>query len=608
MVPSAFVALERMPLLPSGKLDRRALPAPGGTRRRTVSFADARDPVEEVLANIWAGLLKLEQVGVDENFFELGGHSLLATQAVSRVREAFGVELPLRSLFERPTVAGLAKVVASLLRGNAGSPLPPVRRAERGGALPVSYQQQRLWFFSQLQPESPLYNLPAAVRIAGRLDEAALARTLGEIVRRHESLRTSFGEVGGQPSQFIAETFDVPLPLIDVSGLPAAAREEEARRLGAEEALRPFDLEHDVLLRALLIRLAEEEHVALLTMHHIASDGWSIDVLVREVAALYEAFAKGEPSPLGELELQYADYAVWQREQLRDEALEEHLGYWRGQLAGAPVTFELPADFPASEAASGRGAAHFFQIPAETTAALKAFAARSVATLYMTLLAAFKVLLHFQTGRSDIVVGTGNANRGQLETEAMIGFFVNSLALRTRLDGDSTFAELLARVRGVTLDAFGHQDVPFEKLVNELKLERRPGRNPLFEIWFAMQNTPAEPLRLPGLTLHPFAVAPETARFDLSVTLGETPDGIAGWMVYRSELFRAGTISRMAGQYAALLERIASEPELRLSGLAAMLAERQEQEKLLAGEGYKKSVGERLKAIKRRGSESGGSA
>jgi amino acid adenylation domain-containing protein len=608
MVPSAFVVLERMPLLPGGKLDRRALPAQSGTRQRPNSFTDARDLVEEVLANIWAGLLKLERVSLDDNFFELGGHSLLAAQVVSRVREAFSVELPLRSLFERPTVAGLAKVVGLLLRGGAGSSLPPVGRADRRGALPLSYQQQRLWFFSQLQPESPLYNLPAAVRIEGRLDEAALARTLGEIVRRHESVRTSFREVGGQPAQFIAQTFDVPLPLADVSGLPAAAREEEARRLVSEEARRPFDLEHDLLLRGLLIRLAEEEHIALLTMHHIASDGWSMDVLVREVAALYEAFAKGEPSPLKELELQYADYAVWQRGQLRDEALEEHLGYWRRQLAGAPASFELPADFPARETASGRGAAHLFQIPADTTAALRAFAARSGATLYMTLLAAFKVLLHFQTGQSDIVVGTGNANRGQLETEAMIGFFVNSLALRTHLDGDPTFAELLARVRGVTLDAYRHQDVPFEKLVNALNIERRPGRNPLFEVWFTMQNMPSEPLRLPGLTLHPFAIESETARFDLSVAVAETPDGITGWMVYRSERFLAGTISRMAEQYAAVLGRIASEPELRLSGLAAMLAERQEQEKVLAGEGYKKSVGERLKAIKRRSPERGGNA
>jgi amino acid adenylation domain-containing protein len=608
MVPSAVMVLEQMPLLPNGKLDRGALPAPSGSRQYLTSSADARDLVEDVLAHIWAEVLKLEQVGVNENFFDLGGHSLLATQVVSRVREAFRVEVSLRGLFEKPTVAELSKVVGALLRGGDGSPLPSVTRADRGAALPLSYQQQRLWFISQLQPGSSLYNLTVAVRVEGRLDAAALERTLGEVVRRHESLRTSFTKVGGQPVQVISQTFTVELPFVDLSGLSADGREEEARRLGIEEARQPFDLERDLLLRALLIKLAEDEHVAVLTMHHIASDGWSMGVLVREVAALYEAFAKGEPSPLGELELQYADYAVWQREQLRDEALEEHLDYWRRQLAGAPASFELPTDFPGRETPLERGAAHVFKIHADTAAALKSLALRSGATLYMTLLAAFKVLLHFQTGQSDIVVGTGNANRGQLETEAMIGFFINSLVLRTRLDGDPTFADLLARVRGVTLDAYRHQDVPFEKLINALKIERRLGRNPLFEVWFIMQNTPDESLLLPGLTLRPFTIESETARFDLSVAIAETPDGITGWIVYRSELFLAETISRMAEQYRAVLERIASEPELRLSDLASMLAERQEQEKILAGEGYKKSVGERLKAIRRRGSERGGGA
>ncbi|HEU0053338.1 MAG TPA: amino acid adenylation domain-containing protein, partial [Longimicrobium sp.] len=450
MVPAAFVPLEQLPLTPNGKLDRKALPAP--------EYADAdryvapRTPVEEVLAGIWADVLRQERVGVEESFFELGGHSLLATRVVSRVREVLAVELPLRALFEGPTVAELARRVEEERRRELPV-LPPVVPVERAGALPLSFAQERLWFIDRLEPGSATYNLPAALRLAGALDEAALERALGEIVRRHDALRTVFTEMDGSAVQVVAPFDGFTLPVEDLSELSEADRAAALRRRTGEEARRAFDLSAGPLFRAALLRLGEEEHVLLLSMHHIVSDGWSMGVVLRELSALYAAYLAGRESPLPGLPVQYADYAVWQREQLAGEVLDRQLAYWRERLAGAPELLELPTDRPRPPVQTYRGAAVPVELSPELLERLQALGRSEGATLYMMLLGAFQVLLGKYAGSEDVVVGSPIAGRTRRETEELIGFFVNTLVLRTDLGGDPSFREVLGRVREATLGA-----------------------------------------------------------------------------------------------------------------------------------------------------------
>ncbi|HEX8115922.1 MAG TPA: condensation domain-containing protein, partial [Pyrinomonadaceae bacterium] len=416
MIPSQFVVLDKLPLTPNLKVDRRALPAPPRGRAEAGAGAvQARTPVERRLAEIWAEVLKLERVGADENFFGLGGHSLLAIRCLARVREEFEVEVPLRRLFESPTVAGLAACVEELRRSEKYRQLSPLARAARDAELPLSFAQQRLWFLDQLEPDSPVYNIHTALRLDGRLDADALQRTLDEIIRRHEILRTSFHVSGERPVQVIAPSLRVPVRAFDLGTLPEAEREPEARRLAAEEARLPFDLSQGPLLRACLIRLAEGEHLLLVVMHHIVSDGWSMGVLAGEVAALYGAFVAGETSTLAELPIQYADFACWQREWLDGEALASQLDYWKRQLSSVPV-LQLPAGKTRAAAPSNRGSVHFFEVGEELTEALRGLALREGATLFMTLLAAFKALLHRHSGQTDVVVGTDTANRFPPET------------------------------------------------------------------------------------------------------------------------------------------------------------------------------------------------
>ncbi|HEX7243812.1 MAG TPA: condensation domain-containing protein, partial [Longimicrobiaceae bacterium] len=385
MVPSAFVALERLPLNANGKLDRRALPAPEQDR---AAYVAPRTPAEEVLAGVWAEVLRTERVGVNENFFELGGHSLLATQVVSRVRQGFGTELPLRALFEAPTVAALAGRVEALLAGGEGMQAPPMVALPRDGSpLPLSFAQQRLWFVDQLEPGSAAYNMPFALRLRGCFDPAVLERAVTEIVRRHETLRTVFSAVAGEPVQVIRDAAPVALPVADLRGLAAEPRRAEVLRLAREEAARPFDLAAGPLLRSSLVRVAEEEWAVLFTMHHVVSDGWSLDVLVREVSALYEALAEGREPSLPELAVQYADYAAWQRAWLSGETLEGQLAWWRERLAGAPPLLELPTDRPRSYLGEERGGRTGIALPPEASQALRALSRREGATLFMTLLA-----------------------------------------------------------------------------------------------------------------------------------------------------------------------------------------------------------------------------
>ncbi|HST59694.1 MAG TPA: condensation domain-containing protein, partial [Longimicrobium sp.] len=554
-------------LTPNGKLDRKALPAP------EFGAADAyvapRTVTEEVLAGIISELLRVDRVGVHDGFFALGGHSLLATRVVSRVREVLGVELPLRALFEGPSVAELAERVEGIRR--AGQPrLPSVVPVERTDALPLSFAQERLWFLDQLESRSAFYNLPAALRLGGPLDAAALERALGEIVRRHEALRTSFPEVNGAPVQAILPFAGFSLRVEDLSALDGTAREADVRRRAREDGERPFDLARGPLFRASLLRLADDDHVLSMCMHHIVSDGWSMNVLAGELSALYGAYTAGAESPLPALAVQYADFAVWQREHLRGEVLDRQIAYWKGQLAGAPALLELPADRPRPALQSYRGAHETAEFGEGLLERLEALGRREGATLYMVLLSAFQVLLGKYAGTDDVVVGSPIAGRTRAETEPLIGFFVNTLVLRTELDGDPTFREVVARVRTATLAAYEHQDVPFERLVAELEPERSLSHAPLFQVVFALGNTGDAATALPGLRTAAMEPELDAAKFDLSLGVEQDASGLRGSMAYSTDLFDRATITRMLGHLARVLEQVAEHADVRLSALRLM--------------------------------------
>src|ERR687886_738282 len=568
MVPSAYVLLDALPLTPNGKIDRRALPAPDTARPEGEgAYVAPQTPVEEILAGIWADVLGLQQVGIHDNFFELGGHSLLATQLISRLRDSFGVEFPLRGLFESPTVAGLSERLEALRRTALGLVAPPLLPGERAGQLLLSFAQARLWFLEQLEPGSYAYNIPAAVRLTGSLHVAALQQSLDEIVQRHEALRTTFAMVNGEPIQVIAPVLALTLPLVDLRELPQAQQEASVERLATEEAMRPFDLAQGPLLRATLLQLGQAEPVLLLVMHHIVSDGWSMGVLIRELAALYEAFSMGKPSPLPELPIQYADFAHWQRQWLQGEVLAAQLSYWQQQLAGAPSLLELPTDRPRPAVQTFRGAAQSLALPETLTEKLKLLSQRSGVTLFMTLLAAFQTLLYRYTGQDDICIGSPIANRNHSETERLIGFFVNTLVLRTPLSGNPSFQELLGRVREVALGAYAHQDLPFEQLVEALHPERSLSHHPLFQVMFVLQNAPMPALELPGLTLSSLEIDSKTAKFDLTLSMEDTEQGLVGALEYNTDLFDAAAIGRMLGHFQTLLEGIVADPQQHVSNL-----------------------------------------
>ncbi len=581
MIPAALVVLDALPLTPNGKVDRRALPSPEtpgtlGTVSAT-GFVALRTPAEEILAAIWSEVLGVERVGARDNFFDLGGHSLLATRVMSQLRAAFGVELPLREIFEEPTVAGLAERVEREARAGGAPPAPPIERAPREGELPLSFAQERLWFIDQLGPGSPLYNIPLALRAAGRLSAGVLSRVLTEVACRHEALRTVFAADGGRPRQVILPPGEVALPRVDLSALPPAAAEREAAALAAAEAERPFDLARGPLFRALVAELGEDDHVVLLTLHHIVGDGWSMGVWVREVAALYEAFSMGLASPLLELPVQYADFAVWQRRWLSGEVLARELGYWRERLSGVPALLDLPLDRPRPALQSYRGRMQPIALGVELTQALSELSRTCSATLFMTLLAGFQVLLSRQSGEEDLAVGSPIAGRTHRELEGLIGFFVNTLVLRGELAGDPRFAEHLSRVRSEALAAYAHQDLPFEKLVEELAPARSLAHTPLFQVLFVLQNAPMGPLELPGLTLTPLAQEASAAKFDLVLALTEGAGGLAGFVEHDAALFDRTTVERLAGQLSTLLRAAAAAPEARLSELPLLgPAERQQ--------------------------------
>ena len=594
MVPAALVLLPKLPLTANGKLDRQALPAPEQAQSKT--YVAPRTPTEEIVAHIWAEVLRLNAVGVNDDFFQIGGHSLLATQVISRLRSALNIELPLRTLFESPTVAKLTTEIEKC-RHNAIPTVPPITKAARDGGLPLSFAQQRLWVLGQLQPNNPLYNIPRALRMKGKLNIACLEKALNEIVRRHESQRTTFQVSNGNPVQVIAAELTIALRLRELAHVPEEEREAEARRLASQEAELPFDLAQGPLIRATLLRLSPEDHVLLLTMHHIVSDAWSADVLLRELGELYQAFLAGRPSPLPELSIQYADYAVWQRGWLQGDVMEREIRHWREQLKGAPSLLQLPTDRPRPAVQSFRGASEIVPLSPTLSQELKRFSQREGVTLFMTLLGGFQALLSRYSGQEQIVIGTDMANRTTTETEGLIGFFINLLALRTDLSGNPSFRELLKRVRRVALDAYAHQDMPFDKLVEELQPERSLSYNPLVQTLFVMQNVPRHKRELQGITISAFPTPLLHSKFDLAVFMVDGENGLSATWVYSTDLFEVNTIRRMAQNYETLLGNALAHPDARLSSIEIMSDEEKRQRGADRTE-RKKSQLQQLKSIK----------
>ena len=559
MVPSAFVVQSSLPVTPNGKVDRQALPAPGTENR---SYAAPRNAVEELLTLIWAQVLGTERVGIHDNFFHIGGHSLMATQLISRVRSAFQVELPLRCLFETPTVAEIAQQAQSL-QGRAA--IPTIVPLFRGEYAELSFAQQRLWFLDQLVPGSPLYHMPVAIRLSGKLNVLALHHSFNQVIGRHEALRTTFPFIGGRPVQMIQPPSPVELHCIDVSSISGAGQDSLVAQLTRTEFQRPFDLSVGPLLRVKLLKLQEHEHILLLTMHHIVSDGWSMGVLVRELTHFYRSICTGISADLHELPIQYADFSQWQRDWLQGDTLANQLDYWKHQLDDSAAPLSLSTLRPRPPVQTHRGSRETMLLPVDLVASLKGACQGEGVTLFMTLLAAFQVLLSRYSGQTRISVGSPIANRTRGEVEPLIGFFVNTLVLRTDLSGDPDFRELLRRVRNVCLGAYAHQDLPFERLVEVLQPERDLAHNPLFQAAFVLQNSPADEIALPDLSWQVLDSSPGIAKFDLTLEVTERPDGLQASFEYNTDLFDDEFVHTMLSHLRGLLEHVTVESSTRMS-------------------------------------------
>ena len=577
MIPSQFLHLDAIPLTPNGKLDHKALPAPGEWHGQAEEEQQqARTGIEEMLVDLWSQVLGRARVGIHDTFFELGGHSLLATQLLARVRTVLGVELPVRAVFESPTVATFAQRVEQALRQGEDLRMPPLVARERPKVLPLSFAQQRLWFLDQLELGSTTYLIPSALCVDGEINMQALERSFQDLIHRHESLRTTFEERDGQPVQVIHPAGPLTLPVIDLQGLAEQEREQQVRWLASQERQHPCDLVTGPLLRTALLRLESQEHVLLQTLHHIITDGWSNGVLVRELTTLYQTKLSGEPSPLAPLPIQYADYTLWQRAWLQGEALQAQLSYWRSQLAGiAPL--ELPTDHPRPPVQTYRGASQEFRLSSVLSEQLVALSEQQNVTLFMLLLAAFQVLLARYTGQRDIAVGSPIANRRHAEIEGVIGFFVNTLVLRTDLSGDPTFDLVLQRVREVCLGAYAHQDLPFEKVVEELEPERDLSRSPLFQVMLVLQNTPSGQGELAGVSVKSLSAESQISKFDLTLSMEETEQGLRCWLEYNTDLFDASTIARMLSHWQTLLEGVIHNPQVRVSDVPLLTVAELEQ-------------------------------
>jgi amino acid adenylation domain-containing protein len=626
MVPATFLALAALPLTANGKLDRRSLPRPGTARPELAEqYVAPRTRTEQVMADLWAGVLRVDRIGMEDNFFELGGHSLLATQVVARTRATLGVALPLRAVFEDPTVAGLAARVDQLLTHSApdtverllaeldqlseeeaarllqseresatmeSAPieLSPVAEPADGGTAVLSFAQQRMWFYNQLEPGSYAYNQVRATRWRGRLNVAVLTRCLTELAHRHEVLRGRVALAASGP-EFRAEGADpLALTVEDFTSFPAPAREAAAREWLVAEGRRPFDLASQVPTRAFLLRLAPDDHVLGLVIHHIAFDRWSSAVLSHELTALYSAYAAGSPAPLPDPPLQYRDFARWQRERVDSGALERELAFWTERLRDLPAVLQLPIDRPRPEVQTHKGDCVAVALSPDLTGKLEFFSRAEGASLFMTVLAAFQALLWDRTGQTDLPLGVVVAGRNRVEFERLIGCFTNTLVLRANLSADPSLRDVLARAREVALAAFAHQDLPFEKLVEELRPERSVGHHPLFQVLLNYLDIPAARTRVPGLRIEDFEVSLGTAFVDLALDVKRKGNGFTCHFTYNTDLFDRSSVEQLASDYIRLLETMASDPERRLSAVPQLL--RPHRRPQLAGSGLEGNAGQ----------------
>ena len=569
MVPARIATLSKLPLTRNGKVDRQALPEP----EVVTLHLEPRTAMEETVAKIWREVLGREHIGMEENFFEIGGHSLLATQIVARLRNRIEQPIAVRTLFDRPTIAELAHELAQAQGVEPGCAPPLIRRVPRNGNLPLSFAQERLWMLDQFEPRNALYNIPRAWRLKGPLNQVALSRALNETVRRHESQRTTFAVRDGRPVQVISETLHIPLATYDLSALPGEKSEGAGRCILEDEAARPFDLERGPLVRACLVQLAPEDHLLLLVSHHIITDAWSANLLFRELTIAYQAFLQGEASPLPEVEIQYADYAVFEREWLQGDVLEKHLSFWRQELAGAPMVLALPTDRPRSNVRSFRGRCETVRVSQPITHAVKQLAQAEATTPFAVLMAAFHALLWSYSGQPQIIVGTDVANRVTPEVESLVGFFVNILPIKTDFSQNPTFGQLLRDLRQRLLSAYAHQQFPFARMVQELQPERSNRHNPLVQALFVLQNTPRAERELAGLQVDPFPLPLQSSKFDLALFMTEDRDGFAGHWVYSTDLFGRDTIVEMSRRFERLLETVVNNPETGLNIFSAQCRE-----------------------------------
>ncbi|HLM66662.1 MAG TPA: condensation domain-containing protein, partial [Longimicrobium sp.] len=576
MVPTFIVALEGLPRLPNGKVDRGALPAPRVDAERP--YVAPRTPAEDAVCRIWAEVLGLERVGAEEDFFELGGHSLRATQVISRIRQVFGVELAPFAVFELRTPAELAR--AAERGGDAHDDVPPLAPVDRGQPIPLSYSQQAIWFFQELSPGMKSYNFQAAIRFDGALDVPALENALAEIVRRHEIFRTVFRSIDGEPRQLVQAPWPVTLDVTDLRALPEDARDGELERILRAEFQKPFHLGELPLIRWSLYRTGDDTHVLAAVEHHFVHDGWSFGRFLHELAALYAAFAEGRPSPLGPLEVQFADYAVWQRGWMKSAEAARQLAFWKRQLAGLPPVLELPADHPRPAEMSFQGRSLRYRLPPELVLRAQAFSRAHGVTLYVTLMAAYQALLHRYTGAADFAVGGGVANRNERAAECVIGMIVNTVALRADVSGDPTVAELLGRVRRTTFDAYAHREIPFGEVVEAVQPERRLSHLPIYQTAFSFHDAPYPPFELPGVRMGVTeALSNESAKFDLQVICiprgsqqAGAEDEVTMIWEYATDLFEAETVVRMEEHYRTVLRAMLADPAARVSQLP-LLAE-----------------------------------
>jgi amino acid adenylation domain-containing protein len=578
MVPAAYVRLERFPLTTNGKMDRRALPAPEGDAYVARRYEAPVGETETALARLWAELLGVEEVGLHDNLFELGGHSVLALRLISRLRKTLGVEVTVNELFANPVLGDFARVVA----GAAQTALPEITLAKRGATLPLSFAQQRLWFVAQMEGASQAYNIPWGMLLRGELDRGSLRQALDRIVERHEALRTTFVLVGGEVAQAIAAIEESRFQLVEHDLRQRENWREELDDLIDQEERAAFDLQAGPLIRGRLIRLSEDEHTLLITMHHIVSDGWSIGLFLNELSALYGAYLRGEADPLPPLSVQYADYAVWQRKWIEGGILQRQIGYWKEALAGAPGLLELPADHPRPAAQNYAGASTELELDEKLVSGLKELSRRHGTTLFMTLLGGLAALLARLSGQGDIVIGAPTANRGRIEIEKLIGFFINTLPLRINVSATSTVGELLSCVKAQTLSAQQHQDAPFDRVVEVLRPERNLSHSPIFQVGFSWQNAVylEGALELPGLEVRSLPKAPQVkAKFDLMLALweGEAGRTIMGWLEYATSLFEAATIERYLGYFRTLLEGMVADDSQTVACLPLLSASERHQ-------------------------------